>query len=232
MTEEVEVDWYADSDVQSPVKQETHPTGITEKTFTKGKGKQLLFKPEHLVIVKSSGSKNLESNLVVTSHDDIDTESQYIETIDMNIDMNDDGNEIIDEVLETDTAGTSQSKDEFLSEEFLTINESNEVLYDSSTKEIVISTKFPPKIANKIHVKRNKETMDSHEIVQQIKKFLIKDLEKTKIVDGSGFKDLIGFFSQNTEVPNSTEVWYDTSYTITLIIILHLKTNENNFVHL
>ncbi|XP_055299760.1 uncharacterized protein LOC129567157 [Sitodiplosis mosellana] len=206
MTEEIEVNWYADNDsVQSPVKDDSHPTGITEKTFVKEK--KLTFKPSQLVIIKSDGDKSLESNLVVEPHD-IDSESQYIETIDYNhIDMTEDGHEVIAEELVTDhTASDSQPKDEFLSEEFLTINESNEVLYDSSTKEIVISTKMPPKIANKINVKRNRSSHDSYEVVLQIKKFLIKDLLPTTIVDGSGFKDLIGYFLQNAEIPGSAQI--------------------------
>lgn len=204
MTEEIEVDWYADNDVQNSIKQDAHPTGITEKTFRKGK--KLTFNRNQLVIVKTGSSKSLDNNLVVES-DEIDTDNQYIETIDYNIDMNEDGNEMIAEVLESNpNSSTGQSKDGFLSEEFLNITESNEVLYETSPKEIVISTKFPPKIANKINVKRNKETQDSHEVVLQIKKFLIKDLLPATIVDGSGFKDFIGYFSQNTEVPNSKQV--------------------------
>lgn len=207
MTEEVEVNWYADSDsVPSPAKEDVHPTGITEKTFVKGK--KLTFKRNQLVILKSEGNKDLDSDLVVESHD-IDGEHQYIETIDYNnIDMNGDGNEIIADELETDhTTDTNPSKDEFLSEEFLTINESNEVLYESSPKEIVITTKLPPKIANKINVKRNKSSHDSQDIVLQIKKFLIKDLLPAAIVDGSGFRDLIAYFVQNTDIPASTQVF-------------------------
>lgn len=231
MTEKVEVDWYADSDVQSPVKEESHPTGITEKTYIKGK--KLTFKSNQVVIVKRATNKSIKNDLTVES-DDIDIENQFIETIDYdNIDLNEDGNEIIAEVLETDaTAGPSQSKDEYLSEEFL-INESNEVLYESSPKEIVISTKFPPKIANKINVKRIKEAQDLCELMPLIKKFLIKDFLPITIVDGSGFKDFIGYFLQNTEIPNSSQIekciekYYDSQHSDVLSGIKSIINSRN-----
>ncbi|XP_031623545.1 uncharacterized protein LOC116340929 [Contarinia nasturtii] len=188
-TEEYENNWYSDNGVdESPQKEEIHPTGIIKKTFVKARK----------LIMESS---DMIENLVIESQDNDDIENQYIETIDYNH-INDEENETITETLETDctdsTLNTDQSKDDYLTEEFLTIKESHEVIYESPTEGIEIPSKSPPKIiANKISDSRNEE------ITEQIKKFLIKDLIHPSIVDGSGFKDLMGFF--DTDIPNSLQ---------------------------
>lgn len=203
MTEEVIIDWCSDDDVQIPAKVDiqVHPTGIIEKTFVKDR----ILKYNRKPVVESIIVETMTEPVVIESHDD-ESDNQYIETIDYDdIHIHENDSEFIAEALDTDsTVNMSNHSKTFLSEDFLTMNESNEVL-DSSTKEIVITTKFPPKIANKINVKRNNEKEeDSYEVRQQIKKFLIKDLIPTTIVDGSGFKELMGFLS--THVPNSLQV--------------------------
>lgn len=209
MTEEkYEIDWYASDDVSCQTKEDAHPTGITDKVCIQGKRSTYKTNMEQInnrvVILKSA-----EINDLVIDTDEQDHENQYIETIDYNnIDINEDDHEIISEELETESTvnASSQSKDEFLSGEFLTMNEHNEVLYQDAPKEVVIASKSPPKIAKKIDVNIDKQSHDPLEVLEHIKKFIIKDLVTPKMIDGSGFKELIAFLSQCTDIPTSTQI--------------------------
>lgn len=201
-----DINWYADSDSEIQTKPEPmpgHSSGLT--VVRQMKTKRAIYKPkfqmtDEFVVLESSEVEN-----IAIEHE---SDNQFIETIDYaNKDyMDDDQSEIITEVLETQQR---RSKDEFISEDFLTINEHNEVLYkldEETPKQIVIASKPPPKIANKISMKR-KVGQDLTEEMKQVKSFLIRDLIPPNIIDGAGFRELISYFSQNADLPNSSEVW-------------------------
>lgn len=186
------------------MQQPQHPTGITQKTFPRAK--RSIYKPKFQI---TDALDDLDDEPVKSAFDDItehDHENQFIETIDYgNIDIQD-GNEIIAEVLDAESVlpkHTNRQKNDFLSAQYITIGENNEVLYESSPKKLRISTKSPQKSSE---TENRIEIIGFDDIMDQMKKFLIKDLVKPGIVDGSGFKDMISFLSHNTDIPNSVQV--------------------------
>lgn len=72
-------------------------------------------------------------------------------------------------------------------EKFLTIKQSNDLIYENQSKEEAISSKH---LLNKV--------VKNDEITEEIKKFLIKDLIHPSIVDGCGFRAMLGFFGAET----------------------------------
>lgn len=214
MKEETVVNWYSNNEIRcSPIddKGQGHPTGITQKSYMRGK--KGIYKPKFQL----SEEMELEAN---------EHESQYIETIDYaNIDINEEGNEIIAEALDTETVNDDKSKDEFLSAQYITINENNEVLYESTPKKVVIATHSPTKGINKMNVNHS-ECHEPAEVMEQIKKFLIKDLMPLSIVDGSGFKEMITFFSQSNDIPSSSEV----SWKHLMLEFLPIQHSKYSFV--
>lgn len=216
MTEHsAQVSWCTDND-ENRVKEEIHPTGITEKICAQKNEPTVTYKRKlnhnnsQVVILNASSDKSIYENLVIESDedeiDDPDNVSQYIETIDYNnIEIGEDGNDIIAEVLEVDVSGTPQSKVELVTEEFATVDESTGVLYDNPVKEEEIPSQSPQKTANISFDTSNKVDADSTEIIQEITKFVIKDIISPNIVNGSGFKELIGFFT-HADLPTSIQV--------------------------
>lgn len=202
---EMAVNWYQIQHTIEPqnMQQPQHPTGITEKTFIRAK--KSIYKPKFQM---TEDIDDLDDEPVKSTFDDIaehEHENQFIETIDYaNIDINEDGNEIIAEVLDAETVTHSnRQKDDFSLTQYITIGENNEVLYENAPKKFIISTKSPQKTSD---TENRIEIIDSVGIMDQMKKFLIKDLIKPSIVDGSGFKEMITFLSHNTDTPNADQV--------------------------
>lgn len=199
-------DWDSDNDIESR-NTVIHNTQV----------KRAIYKPkfqmtnEFVLIESAEPNSTLEENTVMESNEH-EHENQYIacsSNNDFNID--DDRTEINPEDLDTNSiVDTNRSKDEYLTEEFLGMNEANEMLFklneEQTPKKIVILSKQPPKLANKISMKREKQNQCLTEEMKQIKKFLIKDLVPPSIIDGGGFKELIGFFSPDAVIPSSLEV--------------------------
>lgn len=210
---EMAINWYTNDHIQHSIvpnkmqQAQQHPTGITQKAYSRAK--KSIYKPKFQI---TEDIDDLDDEPGKSSFDDItehEHENQFIETIDYaNIDINEDGNEIIAEVLDTESvAHSNRPKDEFLSAQYITINENNEVLYESSPKKMIITTKSPQKTSD--HDNNCTEVIDSVDIMDQMKKFLIKDLVKPTIVDGTGFKEMITFLSHNTDIPNADQVnWH------------------------
>lgn len=189
---------------------------VTQKPQKKRSIYKPKFQMSNVYFESESMEKNSsldDENMAMESNDQ-ENDNQYIDAIeysneDFNID--DDRHETISVDLATDpNTDASRSKDEYLTEEFLAINEPNEIIFhlneEQTEKKNVILSKPPPKIANKLSMKRNKENSGLTEEMKQIKKFLIKDLVPPSIIDGSGFKELISFLSPNAEIPSSYEV--------------------------
>lgn len=218
---EMTVNWYTnDDDVQHSIvpnemQQKQHPTGITQKTYPRSK--KSIYKPKFQVNLDDMNPLD-EDEPEKSSFDDItehEHDDQFIETIHYdNIDIHEDGNEIIAEVLDSKSVTLSnRSENDFLSTQYITINENNEVLYESSSKKMEgKSTKLPQKLSGSSSSNDHRITaINSADIIEQIKKFLIKDLIMSSIVDGSGFREMISFLSHNTDVPNSVQVNWDFS---------------------
>lgn len=228
---EMAVNWYTNDDIQHSVvpnkmQQGHHPTGITQKTYTRGK--RSIYKPKFQITddIDDLDDDDDDDDQVKSTFDDItehEHENQFIETIDYaNIDIHEDGNEIIAEVLDVESvAHSNQPKDDFLSAQYITINENNEVLYESPPKKMIkISTKKSPQKTNdndSNHIK----IIDCVNLMDHMKMFLIKDLVKPCIIDGTGFKEMITFLSQNTDIPNAVQVIPNRFNCILIEIILN-----------
>lgn len=208
LKEDMTINWNADDDTEnSATDHQIHPTGITEKTYVKKE--KTLYKPkfqfpEQIVILSKPKSED-EHNKNTSNEPESESESQYIETIDYDdIHINEDGNEIIAEVLAVTDAITDEntSKNEFLSPEYLSNAENNEVLYEDLPKKMVIPSKLPLK-ANKASGKCKLDDHNPSEVLHKIKNFLIKDLASPSIIDGSGFKEMMKFLAPNSDIPTS-----------------------------
>lgn len=218
---EMTVNWYTNDDIQHSVvpnkmQHVQHPTGITQKTYTRAK--KSIYKPKFQITedindldedADDDGDEPMKSTFDdITEHDH---ENQFIETIDYaNIDIHEDGNmdgnEIIAEVLDAESVvHSNQTKDDFLSAQYITINENNEVLYECPPKKIIkISTKSPQKTNDNDH--NRIKIVDCINLMDHMKKFLVKDLVKPCIIDGTGFKEMITFLSHNNDTPNAEQV--------------------------
>lgn len=209
MKEDLSVNWYANNGVKSSmldVKRLAHPTGINHKTYVKGK--KGIYKPKFQITEDMEDQMESDTN-------EHDSGNEFIETVqsfmNSDLDMTESGSEIIiTEGLHTEsTAGPSRSKDQFISAQYITIDADNQVLYESSPKKIIISTKPPPTST----ITRNANVPkvlapDPDDVLCQIKRFLIKDIVSTNIVDGTGFREMITSLTQiqNDDIPSSVEV--------------------------
>lgn len=203
-TEQMTVNWYANNDIEhsiepNKIQQQQHPTGITSKAYSRDK--KSIYKPKFQI------TENMDDLTDVPDITEHEHESQFIETIDYaDIDIHEEDNEIIAEVLDDDDSAThsNRSKDDFLSAQYMTIDGNNEVMYENARKKTIIATKSPLKTNSNDN--NPTESFDYADIMEQMKKFLIKDLVASNIVDGSGFKEMITFFSHNTDIPDSIQV--------------------------
>lgn len=208
MKTEMTENWYSndDDDDDMQQQQQPHPTGITLTTFPRSKKPVYKSKFQITEDIDDFNEDDDDDEPVKSSFDDI-TEHEHadqfqIETIDY---ATIDGNEIIDEVLVTESAAHSnRSKHDFLSPQYITINGNNEMLYESSPKKLIISSPslHKPSGNENNHI----EPFDFTEIMEQMKKFLIRDLITPSIVNGSGFKEMITFFSHSVDIPDSVQV--------------------------
>lgn len=220
MKAETTVNWYSNDDDDSmqqhsidPNKmqqRQQHPTGITQKTFARSK--KSIYKPKFQITEEilhdfngvdeddddESGVKSSFDDITEHEHDD----QFQIEAIDYApIDMHEDGNEIIDE------ANSNRSKDDFLSTQYITITDNNELVYENSPKKMALSSLSPQKAAGSNTNENNPiKPYDSADIMEQMKKFFVKDLITPTIANGSGFKEMITFFSHSVNIPNSVQV--------------------------
>lgn len=140
--------------------QAQHLTGIKQKTFIRG-AKKSIYKPkfqmtEDMDDLDDGDDDEDNDEPVKSTFDEItehEHENQFIETIDYaNIDIHDDGDEIIAEVLEAESVAHSsqQSKDDFLSAQYITVNENNQVFFESPPNKMIkiSTTKSPQKTSD------------------------------------------------------------------------------------
>lgn len=233
--DDMTVNWFVDYDDDEDVEhrykgfERKHPTGITDKSAIKSKAYKPKFQTvsisnENILVVKSEGeSKTLEVDIEIEPIEH-EQDDQFMESIDYNnIDINEEGNEMITEILETDsTANPHPSKDDYLSEEFLNINEPHEDLYQR--KEIGrFSSKSSPKPFNKPNLRRDQVIELPSEVTHQVKQFLIQDLVPSHVIDGTGFKELLSFLSPNVLIPSSLEVSQQQRFD-------HTRTDNRTFI--
>lgn len=211
---EMAVNWYTNDDIQHTVvpnkmQHAQHPTGITQKTYARGK--KSIYKPKFQITDDIDDLDDDDDDQVKSTFDDItehEHENQFIETIDYaNIDIHEDGNEIIAEVLDAESvAHSNQPKNDFLSAQYITINENNEVMYEVPPKKMIkISATKSPQKTNDDH-NNHIQIIDCVNLMDHMKRFLIKDLVKPSIIDGTGFKEMITFLSHNTDIPDADQV--------------------------
>lgn len=215
--DELSVNWYSNNGVKSSMLDEkrlAHPTGIDHKTYVRGK--KGIYKPKFQMTEVMEDQTESEH----------DSGNEFIETVhsfmNSDIDMAESGSELI-EVLQTEpTESPTRSKDEFISAQYITIDANNQVFYEGSPKKVLITTKsqlgescsskstlskLPSTSTNTRIANTSKvESRDSDDVLRQIKRFLIKDIVSTDIVDGTGFREMITSFTQNDEIPSSSEV--------------------------
>lgn len=202
-----DVNWYSNQGVKSSTldgSKLNHPTGINNKTYVEGR--KGIYKPKFQIIEDIQyQTNNAETNENNSENEFIETDHDFINS---DIDITVGGNEIISEVLDTDTeltTNSSSNRDEFISAQYITIDPSSENLYDSTPRKILVQTKSTTSVTD-TPCKSEIIQHDSAEITNQIKRFLIKDIVSSKIVDGTGFKEMINYFSPYCDVPSSTEV--------------------------
>lgn len=207
--EEMTVNWVYNEHSGDDSKVMTdHPTGITRKTFPKGK-KATIYKPKFQITEEyatlseesSTPSKTFDHHLTDLETNEHEHDNEFIETIQY-ASIDEDTNEIITEVMDADSvANANRSNDEFLSSAIC-----QNANFSYSPKKIIIATKSTTIKVNDSNTESNTKSRSSDEVMGQIKKFLIKDLCSSSIVDGIGFKEMIAFFSLNADIPTSLQV--------------------------